>query len=73
MIQIQDTIDFVLTLKAIKKALGEKPEAKEASRLIHKIQRFCSHSKADRKDGELVGVCPDCQKKFDKKEVAEKQ
>lgn len=68
---MQDVADFVLTLKIVKSKLKDKPkieelekQSKEIGRLIHKIQGLCSHPKANMKEWNLVGRCPDCQKKL---------
>jgi hypothetical protein len=66
MVQIKDTVDFVLTLKQIEEALKKsgRPEASEAKRLRQKFQNLCPHSRADRDGNKPVGECPECLKRF---------
>jgi hypothetical protein len=59
MVKIQNVLDFVATLAYLKKMLKHSPEAKkEAGRLIHILQKKCSHAKAEKRDK----ICPDCLK-----------
>ena len=61
---ITNVSEFVVSLKLIRKALGDKPEVAEAQKLIQQIRSSCSHATAPRKDNKLFGRCPDCLKRF---------